>query len=125
MSDFHQIVIVGTVAQSAQTLCARNGTISVSFTVSVSESWFDDDGMPNSKTTSFTVLCRNRLASHATQLIAGNRVLVIGGLEGRAYTGRDSKTIVTLEIKARQLRILNRGVDDSQRKHAEHPNGRA
>lgn len=126
MSDFHQLVLIGTVAESAQTLRARNGAVSVSFTVSVLESWLDDDGMPISKTTSFTVLCRNRLVSHAAQLVTGDRVLVVGGIEGRTYTGRDSKTIMLLEVKARQLRILEKGVGDNQNKtYIEHQNGGA
>jgi len=114
MSDFQQLIIVGRVVEAVRLQHSRNGNAAATFLVAVVQSWLDDDAQPISKTTNFTILCWNQLANQAKrELQLGDRILIVGTIDVRTYLSRDSKPVVSLEIRAKQFKLLEKqSIDD-------------
>jgi single stranded DNA-binding protein len=113
MADFQQLIILGNIIAPVELKDTGHGNHLATFTVAVTERWFDEERKPIAKTTRFRVSCWNQLATRvARNLKLQDRVLVIGTIDGRAYNGRDTKPVISLEIKARQIKLL--GVSEAR-----------
>lgn len=106
-SDFQQLIIIGRVVHDAQPASTRNGNSYAAFVMAVTDSWLDNDGVPVSKATHFTVICWNKLAEGvAVNLRAGDQVMAIGTVSVRMYEARNTAPLVNLEVRAKHVKIL-------------------
>ena len=111
MSDFQQLLIVGTIAHSVNIFTTNDGKTLATFIVRVTERWLDNELKPNLKVTDFTVLCWNDLAEIADKsLTVEDRVMVVGTIAAREYNGRGVRPTVVLELRAAYIEILEKAI---------------
>jgi single-strand DNA-binding protein len=117
---FQTCIVVGNLGADAELRYTPSGTPVCSFRVAVNERWTDRDGQPQEKTTWFRVSLWNKPAEALHQyLVKGKQVLVEGSIDASAYTAQDGTPRASLELRARNVRLLGGrrdelgGLDDS------------
>jgi single-strand DNA-binding protein len=105
MAGWQQVIIVGNVGRTEEMRYLQSGVPVFNFTVAVNEVWGGEER--REKTTWFRVAVWRRLAESLHQYIQkGQQVMVIGTVEARPYTDNGGQPQATLELTARDIRLL-------------------
>jgi single-strand DNA-binding protein len=108
MAGWQQIIIVGNLGRDAEMQYLQSGTPVVNFNVAVTEAWTDNQtNERREKTTWFRVAAWGRLGENIHQyLTKGKQVMVLGTIDARAYMDRNNQPAASLELRARDIRLL-------------------
>jgi single-strand DNA-binding protein len=103
------MTIIGNLGGDPEMRYLPSGEPVTSFNVAVNERRRQQDGTTQESTLWFRVSCWSKLAEVAsTYLQKGRSVYVEGTLSTREFQGNDGKTRFSLEIRARELQMLDR-----------------
>lgn len=107
---YQHTVIVGNVGGDPALRYLADGTAVTDFSVAVGARWSDRvTGETRERTTWFRVTCWGRLAEIANEYVRkGRQVLVAGDVEASAWTDKEGNARATLDLTARELRLLGR-----------------
>lgn len=116
MSGYHQTIVVGNVGRDAQLKYLQSGTAVSEFSVAVTEGWTDQaTNERREKTTWYRVNLWGRQAESVSQyILKGKQVMVIGTVEARAYLDKNNQPAASLELRAREVRLLGSRGDGSE-----------
>lgn len=104
---YQTCIIVGNLGADAEMRYTPSGTAVSNFRVAVNERWTDREGQPQERTTWFRVALWGRQAEAINQyLVKGRQVLVEGSIDASAYTAQDGTARASLELRARNVRLL-------------------
>lgn len=124
---YQLIVLVGNVGRDPEMRYTPNGTAITSFSVATNRKYTAADGQIKEETLWFRVSVWGKQAEACNQYLAkGAKVLVQGPLVGdenggpRIWTGQDSKTRASFEVRAQTVRFLtNRPGQDAESERSE------
>jgi len=112
--SFNRITIVGNLGRDPETRTLPSGDTVADFTAATTERRRAGDGGIQETTTWFRVNAFGKLGETAQQYLRkGSYVYVDGALTLREYTDREGNTRQSLEIRARDLRMLDRRDDNA------------
>ncbi len=104
---YQTCIIVGNLGADAELRYTPSGTAVCDFRLATNERWNDRDGQLQEKTTWFRVTVWARMAESLHQyLTKGKQVLVEGTIDASAYTAQDGTPRASLELRARNVRLL-------------------
>lgn len=108
MAGWQQVIIVGNVGKDAEMKYLQSGQAVCSFTIAVSESWNDRQSQERrEKTTWFRVSAWGPIGENVYQYITkGKQVMVVGTVEARGYNDNAGQIQASLELRAREIRLL-------------------
>jgi len=110
--SFNRVTIVGNLGRDPETRALPSGDTVADFTVATTERRRGTDGGTQETTTWFRVSAFGKLGETAQQYLRkGSYVYIDGALALREYTDRDGQPRQRLEIRARDLRMLDRRED--------------
>lgn len=121
---YQEITIVGNVGADPEMRYTPDGTPVTSFSVATSRKYKNAQGATVEQTTWHRVACWRKLAEVTAEHVKrGNRVLVTGTVEARAWLdGRTGEPRASLEVTATNVRFLG-GPDERNRPTGAVPNG--
>ena len=121
---YQELTIVGNVGGDAEMRYTPSGDAVTTFNVATSRKYKNAQGVTVEQTTWHRVSCWRKLAEVTAEHVKrGNRVLVTGTVEARAWKdGRTGEPRSTLEVTASQVRFLG-GADERNRPTGAVPNG--
>jgi single-strand DNA-binding protein len=103
---FQQITLVGNVG-GVDELKETNGVFRLGFSLAVNKVTGRGETRQE-KTIWFRVtLWRERAENGARMITKGSKVLVVGEVEGRAYTDKNGQTAVSLDVTASEFKMLS------------------
>ena len=106
---FNRITIVGRLGRDPEMRYLPSGDPVTSFSVATDERWRTQDGQQQERTTWFRVSAFGRLAETCSQFLhKGSYVYVEGSLSQQEFTGRDGTQRTSLEVRARDMRMLDK-----------------
>jgi len=112
---YQQIVIVGNVGKDPEMKYTGDGKAHTSFTVAV-------NGYKEGDVTWFRVTCWGRQAEVANEYVKkGNPVLVAGSVKASAWVSKDGEAQATLELAARELKLMGRKGEGGEQVEEELP----
>jgi single-strand DNA-binding protein len=104
---YQKTIVVGNIGRDAEMRYTPTGVPVTSFSVAVNRRWNSASGEQQEKTTWFRVTCWRKLAETAGQYVKkGQRILVEGEVEARAYVDREGTARGTLELTANNFQFL-------------------
>ncbi len=107
--SFNRITIVGNLGRDPEVRYLPSGETVADFSVATTERRRSADGSTQETTTWFRVSAFGRLSEVAHQYLRkGGYVYVDGALTQREYTDRDGHPRQSLDVRARELRMLDR-----------------
>ena len=109
--SFNRITIVGYLGRDPEMRYLPSGDPVTSFTVATTEPGRAQEGQqqPPERTTWFRVSAFGRLAETCSQFLhKGSYVYLEGTLSQREYTDRDGVQRTSLDVRARDMRMLDR-----------------
>ena len=110
--SFNRITIVGNLGRDPETRALPSGDPVADFTVATTERRRGADGGTHETTTWFRVSAFGKLGETAQQYLRkGSYVYIDGTLALREYTDREGQPRQSLEVRARDLRMLDRRED--------------
>lgn len=114
--SYQQVIIVGNLGRDPELRYTQGGQAVCGFTVAVNESWTDrQTNERKEKTTWFRVSVWGQQGETIKQYLAkGRQVMVVGTIEGRAYMDQSGQPQATLEVRARDVRLLGSRQDGGQ-----------
>ena len=111
-STFNSATIVGYVGRDPEGRSLPGGDPVTDFSVATTERWRTQGGQEREQTTWFRVSCFGRLAAVANDYLhKGSYVYIEGPLTQREWTDREGVRRTRLEVRARELRMLDRAAD--------------
>ncbi len=114
--SFNRVTIVGNLGRDPETRTLPSGDTVADFTVATTERRRGADGGTQETTTWFRVSAFGKLGETAQQYLRkGSYVYIDGTLALREYTDRDGQPRQSLEIRVRDLRMLDRREDREDR----------
>lgn len=110
MPNFQQLILVGHVGRDPELRYLPSGIAVCDFSMAVTDHWTDKTtNEKQERTTWFTISCWRGLAETMNQLIRkGQAVMVIGTVEGRAYTAQDGTPRASLDVTAKNVVLLGK-----------------
>lgn len=110
--SFNRIVIVGNVGRDPESRTTSTGDAVADFSVATTDRRRGPDGQTQEQTTWFRVAAFGKLAETCQQYLRkGSYVYVEGALSQREYTDRDGNQRQSLDVRARDMRMLDRKED--------------
>jgi single-strand DNA-binding protein len=107
--SFNRITIVGNLGRDPEMRYMPSGDPVASFSVATTERWRTRDGQQQERTTWFNVSAFGKLAETCSQFLhKGSYVYIEGPLSQREYTDRDGAQRTSLDVRAREMRMLDR-----------------
>jgi len=107
--SFNRITIVGYLGRDPEMRYLPSGDPVTSFSVATSERWRTRDGQQQERTTWFNVSAFGKLAETCSQYLhKGSYVYLEGTLSQREYTDRDGVQRTSLDVRAREMRMLDK-----------------
>ena len=107
--SFNRITIVGYLGRDPEMRYLPSGDPVASFSVATTERWRTRDGQQQERTTWFNVSAFGKLAETCSQFLhKGSYVYIEGPLSQREYTDRDGAQRTSLDVRAREMRMLDR-----------------
>jgi single-strand DNA-binding protein len=108
MSGYQQVIIVGNLGRDPELRYTQSGQAVCGFSVAVNEVWTDrQTNEKKEKTNWFRVSVWGQQGETINQFLAkGRQVMVIGTVEARAYLDQSGQPQATLELRARDVRLL-------------------
>jgi single-strand DNA-binding protein len=109
MASLNKIMVIGNVGRDPELRMTPTGKPVTEFSVAVNRVFNDGgSGERREETEWFRIVCWQRLAETAQQLIQkGRLVYVEGRLQTRNWTDREGKERTTVEIVANDFRVLD------------------
>jgi single-strand DNA-binding protein len=106
--SFQQVILLGNLGSDPEMRYTPSGVPVTNFSLAVSRTWSGQDGQRQEKTIWFRVAAWRREAEIASQYLSkGRQVMVIGELEEpRTWQDKEGNTRVSLEVTARQIRLV-------------------
>ncbi len=107
--SYNKIIIIGNVGRDPESRYLPSGDAVASFSVATSERRKGQDGQQQEQTTWFRVSAFGKLAETCQQYLhKGSYVYVEGALTQQEYTDREGATRQSLEVRAREMRMLDK-----------------
>ncbi len=107
--SYNKIIIIGNVGRDPESRYLPSGDAVASFSVATSERRKGQDGQQQEQTTWFRVSAFGKLAETCQQYLhKGSYVYVEGALAQQEYTDREGATRQSLEVRAREMRMLDK-----------------
>ncbi len=107
--SYNKIILIGNVGRDPETRYLPSGDAVASFSVATSERRKGQDGQQQEQTTWFRVSAFGKLAETCQQYLhKGSYVYVEGALTQQEYTDREGATRQSLEVRAREMRMLDK-----------------
>jgi single-strand DNA-binding protein len=107
--SYNKIIIIGNLGRDPEMRYLPSGDPVADFSVATSERRRGADGQQQEQTTWFRVSAFGKLAETCSQFLhKGSYVYVEGSLSQRDWTDRDGNTRSSLEVRAREMRMLDR-----------------
>jgi single-strand DNA-binding protein len=112
---FQQVILLGNLGSDPEMRYTPSGVPVTSFSLAVNRRWTSQDGQQQEKTLWFRVSAWRRDAEIASQYLSkGRQVLIVGELEEpRTYQDRDGNTRVSLDVTARNIRLVGSRGDNA------------
>jgi single-strand DNA-binding protein len=111
--SYNKITLIGHLGRDPEMRYLSGGDPVTDFSVATSERRRGADGQSQEQTTWFRVSAFGKLAETCHgYLHKGSYVYVEGALSQRDWTDREGATRTSLEVRARELRLLDRRGDD-------------
>jgi single-strand DNA-binding protein len=109
VASLNKIMIIGNVGRDPELRMTPNGKPVTEFSVAVNRVYTGGDGGERKEETEwFRVVCWQRLAETAQQIVQkGRLVFVEGRLQARPWTDREGKERTSLEIIANNFQVLD------------------
>jgi len=105
---FQQLILIGNLGSDPELRYTADGTPVASFSVAVNRRWTKEDGGHGEETTWFRVSAWRRLAETASQYLKkGSKVMVVGRVSARGYTGTDGSPRASLDVTAENIKFLS------------------
>ncbi len=105
---FQQLILIGNLGSDPELRYTADGTPVASFSVAVNRRWTKEDGTHGEETTWFRVSAWRRLAETASQYLKkGSKVMVVGRVSARGYTGTDGSPRASLDVTAENIKFLS------------------
>ena len=106
MAGWSQTIIVGNVGKAEDLKYLQSGVAVLNFSVAVNSVTGTGD-QKQERTTWFRVAAWRQLAESLAPYIAkGKQVMVVGSIDARAYADNAGQPAASLEITAREIRLL-------------------
>lgn len=113
--SFNRVTLVGNLGRDPEMRYLPNGDPVTEFSVATTDRWRTRDGQQQEQTTWFRVNAFGKLAETCNSFLhKGSYVFVEGTLSQRDWTDRDGKTRSSLEVRARDMRMLDRRGDTGE-----------
>ncbi len=107
--SYNKIILIGNLGRDPETRALPSGTPVTTFSVATSERRRGSDGQPQEQTTWFRVNAFDKLAETCSQYLhKGSYVYIEGALSQQEYTDREGHPRTSLEVRAREMRMLDR-----------------
>lgn len=108
MSNLNKIQLIGHLGHDPEVRAMPSGESVANVSLAVTETWKDKAGAKQERTTWFRVAFFGRLAEIAEQyLTKGALIYVEGSVSARAYQSRSGEAAASLEVRARELKMLS------------------
>ncbi|MGH8258686.1 MAG: single-stranded DNA-binding protein [Steroidobacteraceae bacterium] len=108
MSSVNKATIVGRLGRDPDSKTLPSGDVVTNCSIATDETWKDKAGEKQQRTTWWNVSFWGRLAEIAAEyLVKGSLVYVEGTVSVRAYTNRQGEAGASLELRARELKMLS------------------
>ncbi len=105
----NKVMLIGNLGADPETRYTQDGTCVCNIRVATTERWKNRDGEPQERTEWHRVVLWGRLGEIAGQYLRkGSRVYIEGRLETRKWTDRDGNDRYTTEIRASEMKMLDR-----------------
>lgn len=107
---FQQLILIGNLGGDSELRYTADGTPVASFSLAVNRKWTKEDGSHGEETTWFRVTAWRKLAESLNPYLKkGGKVMVIGRVSARGYTGADGSPRASLEVTADTIRLMGGG----------------
>ena len=107
--SYCKITIIGNLGRDPEMRYLPSGDAVTSFTVATNERFRTRDGQQQERTMWFNVSAFGKLADPCNQYLRkGSSVYIEGSLSQREYTDRDGVTRTSLDVRAREMRMLDK-----------------
>jgi single-strand DNA-binding protein len=114
--SYSRLTLIGHLGHDPEAGALPDGTPVCRFSVAATERWTTPEGDPQERTTWYRVSAFDRLAAICLQYLhTGSCVYVEGSLSAREYADREGTPRTSLEVRARELRLLDLREDDKIR----------
>ena len=106
MAGWQQVIVVGNVGKAEDLKYLQSGVAVLNFSIAVNSVSGTGD-QKQERTTWFRVAAWRQLAESLAPYIAkGKQVMVVGTIDARAYADNSGQPAASLEITAREIRLL-------------------
>jgi len=113
--SYNKITIIGNLGRDPEMRYLPSGDPVTSFSVATSERFRTRDGQQQERTTWFRVSAFGKLAETCNQFLhKGSYVYVEGTLSQQEYTDREGAQRQSLEVRAREMRMLDKRGDGGE-----------
>lgn len=107
--SYNTIALIGNLGRDPESRSLPDGTPVASFSVATSERRKDRSGQPQERTTWFRVSAFGKLGETCSQYLhKGSDVYIEGTLSQQEYTDREGTLRTSLEVRAREMRMLDK-----------------
>src|SRR5690348_9651106 len=107
--SYNHITLIGNLGRDPESRFLPDGTAVASFSVATSERWKDRSGQQQERTTWFRVSAFGKLGETCSQYLhKGSYVYIEGTLSQQEYTDREGNARTSLEVRAREMRMLDK-----------------
>ena len=107
--SYNKITIIGNLGRDPEMRYMTNGDPVTHFSVATNERFRTRDGQQQDRTTWFRVSAFGKLAETCNQYLhKGSYVYVEGTLSQQEFTGTDGTLRTSLEVRAREMRMLDK-----------------
>ena len=113
----NKLIICGNLTRDPETKAAQDGTSMCSFTIAVNRS----TRKPGEEPQYFRVTTYSKLAENCAKYLAkGRKIIAVGELTLREYTGRDGQMRASLDVRANEVEFIS-SPNDVPRTHRQEP----
>lgn len=111
--------MIGRVGRDPETRYTGSGKAVANFSVATTESWKNNDGEKQEKTTWFKIVAWGKLAEIIQQYVKKGQLIFIAGTgENREWTDKEGAKRTSFEVTAREMKMIG-GKRDSDSAPAE------
>jgi single-strand DNA-binding protein len=107
--SYNKVILIGYLGRDPDSRSVPGGEVVTNFSVACTESWKDKNGQPQERTTWFNASTFGRLAETCSDYLhKGSYVYLEGALSQRDYTDRDGTQRQSLDVRVREMRMLDK-----------------
>jgi single-strand DNA-binding protein len=114
--SYSRLTLIGHLGHDPEARSLPDGTPVCRFSVATTDRWTTRDGGPQERTTWYRISAFDRLATVCQQYLrTGSCVYIEGSLSTQEYRDREGTPRTSLEVRAREMRLLDRREEDDGR----------